>query len=107
MLAFADGFTLGFAGRLAAFSLQHRIPTVDGWAAFARAGNLFIYGPVIEDVYRRLASYVDKLRKGARPGDLPVELPTKVELMVNLKTARALGLTLPPAVPARAGEVIE
>lgn len=107
VVAFADGFTLGLAGRLAAFSIEHRIPTADGWAAFARAGNLFTYGPVVEDVYRRLAAFVDKLRKGARPGDLPVELPTKVELVVNLKTARALGLTLPPAVLARADVVIE
>ena len=107
IVAFADGFTLGFASRIAAFSLQYRIPAVDGWAEFARQGNLLIYGPVIEDVYRRLAAYVDKIRKGAKPADLPVELPTKVELVVNLKTAKALGLTIPPSVLARADEVIE
>ena len=107
IVAFADGFTMGFAIRIAAFSLQHRIPAADGWAPFARQGNLLIYGPVIEDVYRRLAAYVDKIRKGAKPADLPVELPTKVELVVNLKTARALGLTIPQSVLVRADEVIE
>ena len=107
VLAFADGFTLGFAGRFAAFSLEQRIPVVGGWAQFARAGNLMIYGPVFADVYRRLASYVDKVRKGATPGDLPIELPTKVELIVNARTAKALGIAIPPGVLARADEVIQ
>jgi putative ABC transport system substrate-binding protein len=106
IVAFADGFTLGFAGRIAAFSLQSRIAAIDGWAPFARAGNLMTYGPVIEDVYRRLASYVDKIAKGARPADLPVELPTKVELVINLKTASALGLTIPQSLLLRADELI-
>ena len=107
IVAFADGFTLGFAERIATFSTQNRIPAVDGWAPFARRGNLMIYGPVVEDVYRRLAVYVDKIRKGARPADLPVELPTKVELVINLKTAKALGLTIPQSVLVRADEVIQ
>jgi putative ABC transport system substrate-binding protein len=106
VVAFADGFTLGFAGRLATFSLQTRIPVVDGWAPFAREGNLMTYGPVLEDVYRRLAEYVDKIAKGARPADLPIELPTRVELVVNLKTAKALGVTIPQSVLVRADEVI-
>jgi putative ABC transport system substrate-binding protein len=106
ILAFADGFTLGFAGRFAEFSLQHRIPVVDGWAQFAERGNLMTYGPVFADVYRRLASHVDRIRKGARPGDLPVELPTKVELVINVRTAKAIGITIPPAVLARADVVI-
>ena len=105
IVAFADGFTMGFAGRIAAFGLQHRIPAVNGWAPFARAGNLAIYGPVIADVYRRLALYVDKIRKGAKPADLPVELPTRVELVVNRRTARAMGLVVPATVLARADEV--
>ena len=92
---------------IAAFSLQHRIPAVDGWAPFARAGNLLIYGPVIADVHRRLAVYVDKILKGAKPADLPVELPTKVELVINLKTAKAMGIVIPKSVLVRADEVIE
>ena len=107
IVAFADAFTISFAERIAAFSLQHRIPAVDGWASFARRGNLLIYGPVLEDAYRRLAAYVDKIRKGAKPADLPIELPTKVELVINMKTAKALGLIIPPSLLLRADEVIQ
>ena len=71
------------------------------------AATLAVYGPVLEDCYRRLAVYVDKIHKGAKPADLPVELPTKLELVVNLKTAKAIGLTIPPAVLLRADEVIQ
>ena len=89
ILAFADGFTQSFAGRIAAFSAQQRIPAVDGWSSFAHQGNLLTYGPVLEDCYRRLAVYVDKINKGAQPGELPIELPTTVELVINVKTAKA------------------
>jgi len=106
ILAFADGFMLGYAGRLAAFSRQTRIPAIDGWAAFAEAGNLMIYGPVFADVYRRLAEYVDRIAKGAKPADLPIELPTKVELVVNAQAAKAMGIVLPSAVLARADRII-
>jgi putative ABC transport system substrate-binding protein len=106
VVAIADGFTLGFAGRLASFSLESRIPVVDGWASFARAGNLMTYGPVIEDVHRRLAVYVDKIANGARPADLPVELPTRLELVVNAKTATLLGITIPRSVLSRADEIV-
>jgi putative ABC transport system substrate-binding protein len=106
LLAFADGFTLQFAGQIAEFSRRERIPAVDGWAPFAEAGNLMIYGPVISDVYRRLAVYVDKIRKGAKPADLPVERPTKVELVINEAVARQLGIVIPPAVLARADQRI-
>jgi putative ABC transport system substrate-binding protein len=91
---------------IAAFSLKERIPAVDGWSPFARAGNLMIYGPVLEDCYRRLAVYVDRIHKGARPGDLPIELPTTVELVINLKTAEALGITIPQSLLVRANAVI-
>ena len=106
IVAFADGFTMGFAGRIADASLQYRIPAIDGWAPFARAGNFMTYGPVVEDVYRRLATYVDRILKGAKPADLPIELPTKVELVINLKTAKALGIAVPQALLLRADEVI-
>ncbi|MEP7208686.1 MAG: ABC transporter substrate-binding protein [Casimicrobiaceae bacterium] len=107
IVAFADGFTMSFASRIAAFSLQQKVPAIDGWAPFARSGNLAIYGPVLEDCYRRLASYVDRIRKGAKPADLPIELPVKLELVINLKTAKALGLTIPQAVLLRADQLIE
>jgi len=107
ILAFADGFTMGFATRIATFSARSHIPAVDGWAPFARQGNLMIYGPVFEDVYRRLAVYVDKIIKGAKPADLPVELPTKVELIINAKTANAIGVTIPQSLLLRADEVIQ
>jgi putative ABC transport system substrate-binding protein len=107
ILAFADGFTMSFAGRIAEFSVAQKIPAISGWALFVQRGNLMSYGPVIDECYRRLAVYVDKIYKGAKPADLPVELPTKVELVINLKTARALGITIPQPLLLRADEVIQ
>jgi putative ABC transport system substrate-binding protein len=101
VLVLSDGFALGYAERFTAFSVQNRIPVVSGWAPFAERGNLMTYGPVFTDVYRRLATYVDRIHKGARPGDLPIEQPTKLELVINLKTAKALGLTIPQSVLQR------
>ena len=106
ILAFADAFTLSYADRFAEFARRERIPAIAGWAAFARRGNLMTYGPVIDDSYRRMAAYVDRLHKGAKPADLPIEFPTKVELVVNVVAGKAIGITIPPTVLARADEVI-
>ena len=95
------------AAEIAALATQHRLPTIGGTKAFAEAGVLLTYGPNIPDLYRRTATYVDKILKGAKPADLPIEQPTKFEFVINLKTAKALGLTIPPAVLARADEVIQ
>ena len=93
--------------RIAAWALKHRVPAVSGWAQFAEGGNLMSYGPNLREASRRLAFYVDRILTGARPADLPVELPTQVELVVNLRAARALGVTVPQAVLLRAHRVIE
>ena len=107
IVAFPDAGMMRYGEQIAAFSLKHRIPAISGWAQFANSGNLMSYGPNLRDVFRRLAIYVDKIHKGAKPADLPVELPTSVEMVVNLKTAQTLGLTIPPTVLARADQVIE
>ena len=86
---------------------KHRLPGISVWRSFADAGVLMAYGPSLSDQFRRAAAYVDKILKGVRPGDLPVERPTKFDLIVNLKTAKALGLTIPPSLLARANEVLE
>ncbi len=93
--------------RIAAWAIKHRLPAVSGWAQFAEGGNLMSYGPNLRESFRRLAVYVDKVLKGAKPADLPVELPTRVELVVNLKAAKALGVTVPQSVLLRADRVIE
>jgi putative ABC transport system substrate-binding protein len=86
---------------------KHRIPAIYEWGDMARGGGLIAYGPVIAELNRRVATYVDKIVKGAKPGDLPVEQPTKFELVINLKTAKALGITIPQALLLRADEVIQ
>ena len=93
--------------RLVDLAAKHRLPTVFPWGDGADAGGLISYGPSIADLYRRAAVYVDKILKGVKPADLPVEQPTKFELVINLKTAKALGLTIPPSLLQRADQVIE
>jgi putative ABC transport system substrate-binding protein len=93
--------------RLMELALRHRLPTISGWRRYAEAGSLIAYGANVPDVCRRSAAYVDKILKGAKPGDLPVELPHQFELIINHKTAKALGLTIPASVLIRADEVIE
>lgn len=95
------------AKRIASFAVERRLPAVSLWSAFAEAGGLMTYGPNVGIMIRRMASHVDKILKGARPGDLPIERPTHFELVLNLKTAKTLGLTVPQAVLLRADRVIE
>lgn len=92
---------------IARFCIENRIPAVSGWASIADGGTLMTYGPVQQEAYRRLAYYVDRILRGANPGDLPVELPAKLEMVINLKTAKALGLAVPQSIRVRADRVIE
>ena len=93
--------------RLAALAIKYRLPTVTGFREAAEAGFLVAYGTDYPNLYRRAASFVDKILKGAKPGDLPIEQPTKFELTLNLKTANALGLTIPPSLLPRADHIIQ
>jgi len=92
---------------IAQLAVRHRLPVIYRDREHVEAGGLMAYGPSIPDLFWRAATYVDKILKGAKPGDLPVEQPTKFDLVINLKTARALGLTIPPALLQRADQVIE
>jgi putative ABC transport system substrate-binding protein len=96
-----------YVDRVTGLALNHRLPTISQSPGFAERGGLLQYGADVYELFRRSASYVDKILKGAKPGDLPIEQPTKVELVINMKTAKALGLTIPPSLLARADQVIE
>jgi putative tryptophan/tyrosine transport system substrate-binding protein len=107
LLVLIDSMFFTHRARLADLSGRDRLPTMYGAGEHAKAGGLMAYGVNLADAYRRTAGYVDKLLRGANPAELAVEQPTKVEFVINLKTAKALGLTIPPSLLARADQVIE
>ena len=93
--------------RITDLAARHRLPAVYGLSEYAEVGGLLAYGPNRLDMFRRAPTYVDRILKGAKPGDLPVEQPSTFALVINLKTAKALGLTIPPSLLLRADQVIE
>jgi putative ABC transport system substrate-binding protein len=107
LLTFPDPITNAHRGPIVDFAMKHRLPSVFGTGDFVEAGGLMSYGPNHNALWRRLAVYVDKILKGAKAAELPVEQPTKFELVINLKTAQQIGLTIPPHVLARADRVIK
>ena len=107
IVVFPDAYMMRLGERIAEFAIKNRMPAISGWAQFAEDGNLMTYGPNLRDSYRRLAYYVDRILKGTKPSELPVELPKKFELVINLKAAKQIGLTIPPNVLARVDRVIK
>src|SRR6476620_2852195 len=107
LLILADRIFLHNRERMMEFATQQRLPSVNAYRELVEAGGLISYGPSYEDMHRRAAVYVDKILKGTKPADLPIEQPTKFTLLINLKTAKTLGLTVPPTLVARADELIE
>jgi ABC-type uncharacterized transport system substrate-binding protein len=106
LLVLGDSIVFQHRRRLAELAATNRLPTVHNIRPFVEAGGLMAYGPSTPDLRRRAAIYVDKILKGAKPADLPVEQPTKFELVINLKTAEALGITIPPTLLFQADEII-
>ena len=107
MIVLSESFTIAFRQQIVEFALTNRLSLVAELREFAVAGGLASYGTSRADLWRRAASYVVKILRGANPGDLPVEQPTRFDLVINLKTAKALGLEVPHSLLARADEVIE
>jgi putative ABC transport system substrate-binding protein len=107
LIVFTHGFAVLNQERIIELAARQRLPTMYGWRDFVQKGGLMSYGPNIPTMIRKAASYVDRILKGEKPGDLPVEQPARLDLVVNLRTAEALGLTIPPILLARADEVIE
>ena len=104
---FADGFAIQYRQRIVDYGMKHRAPVISGWPVFARSGAICSYGPKLSVSYRRLAYYVDRVLKGTPPSDLPIERPTEFETVINMKTAKTLGLTVPNSIIVSADELIE
>jgi putative ABC transport system substrate-binding protein len=107
LLLFPDPVTNAHRKQITEFAAKHRLPSMFGRKEPVESGGLLSYGPQLEDVYRRIPAHVDKILKGAKPSDIPVELPMRFELVVNLKTAKVLGLTMPPEIMVQATQVIQ
>jgi ABC-type uncharacterized transport system substrate-binding protein len=107
LITFSDPLTLSNLGQIVRYATQQRLPLISELREFADAGGLMTYGANLADLSRRAAGHIDKILRGAKPADLPVEQPTKFELIINLKTAKALGLTIPASLLARADQVID
>jgi putative ABC transport system substrate-binding protein len=106
LIVLSDALTLRYRSQVVNLATEHRLPAIYEFREFVDAGGLLAYGPSLRTLFQRAADYVDRLLNGARPADLPVEQPMSFELIINLKTAQALGLTLPPSLLARADEVL-
>ena len=106
LLVQPDGLFVRQSPALARFSIERRVPAISGWASLADSGTLVTYGPVLAASYRRLAYFVDRILRGASPAEMPIEQPTKLELVLNLKTAKALGLLIPQAILVRVDRTI-
>ena len=107
LVLFPDSMMFAYRETIARYAAEAKLPAVSGWGAFADGGLLLTYGPNLHDLWRRVAVFVDRILDGDKPSELPVELPDSVELVVNLRTAAAMGLTVPPSIVARADRAID
>jgi putative ABC transport system substrate-binding protein len=107
LIVLVDPFTIFHRRNIADLAIQRRLPAISGFKEFAQAGYIASYGSIRSNLFQRASVYVDKILKGTKPGDLPVEQPTKFELVINMKAANSLGLIVPPTLLTRADEVIE
>jgi putative ABC transport system substrate-binding protein len=107
LVVLSDALLMSHQSQIVGFTNYEKLPAVFPFREFTQLGGLMSYGPNLANMFRMGANYVDKILKGAKPADLPIEQPTKFELVINLKTAKALGLEVPPSLLARADEVIE